>query len=143
VQGRYDTSADSAVHKAGPTASKKKPAIAAGLCCVGETYIRLQVLVEPADDRVVPQHRVGRLEHPVVFVREHQQLALDAAPLQGGEGRQACAVGMRKSRSPWTTSIGVFHLFTWSTGLKRSCCSGTAKYGPPFSQSVNHCSSVE
>uniref|UniRef100_A0A0N4Z1H5 LigA n=1 Tax=Parastrongyloides trichosuri TaxID=131310 RepID=A0A0N4Z1H5_PARTI len=47
------------------------------------------MLVQPAEDFVVPLQAVGRLQHPVVLVGEEDQAALDPAPLQGGEGRQA------------------------------------------------------
>ena len=41
----------------------------------------------------MPQQRIGRLQHPVVFVREDQQLARDAAALQRREGAQALRGG--------------------------------------------------
>src|SRR5690606_31577151 len=47
------------------------------------------VPLQPGVDGVVPEDAVVRLEHPVVFVREVQQLRLDAGALQGGEARQA------------------------------------------------------
>ena len=69
------------------------------------------------EHRLVPQHAVLRLEHPVVLVREVEQLRRDAPALQRGEGGEPWSPPTRKSLPPWTTSIGVFHFPTWSTGL--------------------------
>ena len=44
----------------------------------------LQVLVQPGVDGLVPLDRVGRLEHPVILVREHQQAAFHPMALQRG-----------------------------------------------------------
>ncbi len=49
-------------------------------------------LIEPAEDGLVPQHAVGRLQHPVVLVREVEEPARDALALQRGEGRHALGV---------------------------------------------------
>src|SRR5688572_5531763 len=43
------------------------------------------VLLQPCIDGVVPQHAVLRLEHPVVFVGEVEELRFDALALRGGE----------------------------------------------------------
>src|SRR5690606_26865430 len=43
------------------------------------------VFVQPGVDRLVPEQAVGRLQHPVVLVREVQELRLDALALQRGE----------------------------------------------------------
>jgi hypothetical protein len=81
-------------------------------------------LVEPVEHGVVPLDAVVGFQHPVVLVREVQELAGDAAALQGGEGGRAPAVSTtRKSSAPWMTSIGVFHLST--------CRPGCAWRSPP------------
>src|SRR5437763_9683966 len=49
--------------------------------------------VEPPEHGVVPEHTVGGFQHPVILVREDQQFALDAAPLQRREGAYALRVG--------------------------------------------------
>ena len=41
----------------------------------------------------MPLHGVGRLQHPVVLVREEQQSALHPLPLQGRERRQPLGIG--------------------------------------------------
>src|ERR1700691_1449227 len=45
--------------------------------------------VHPGNHGVVPLNAVGRLQDPVIFVGEIQELARYAAALQGGEHRQA------------------------------------------------------
>ena len=47
------------------------------------------MLLQPRIDGVVPQDAVLRLDHPVVPVRELQQLGFDALALQRGERGQA------------------------------------------------------
>src|SRR3546814_10478850 len=54
-----------------------------------------------------------------------------------------CSVGMRKSFSPWMTSIGVFQRLTWLTGLNRSYASGLSYCVAPFSHSSNQSRSEE
>src|SRR5262245_37202716 len=58
----------------------------------GRTELLLQVRVEPLEDFVVPLLAVRGLEDPVVLVREEEETALDAAPLQRREGREALGV---------------------------------------------------
>src|SRR5690606_6103909 len=42
------------------------------------------VVVQPGVDRLVPEQAVGRLQDPVVLVREVKELRLDPLALQGG-----------------------------------------------------------
>src|SRR3984893_11232896 len=50
-------------------------------------------LIKPPDGRVVPLDGVGRLQHPVILVREVQEFAGNAAPLQGGVDAKPLLVG--------------------------------------------------
>jgi hypothetical protein len=52
----------------------------------------LQMRVHPADHGVVPLQTVGRFPHDVNLVREYEQPALDATPLQGRDGTDALRV---------------------------------------------------
>src|SRR6267142_446747 len=48
--------------------------------------------IAPPQHRVIPEDAVGGFQHPVILIREHQQPALNAAPLQRREGTQALRV---------------------------------------------------
>src|SRR5207249_939995 len=54
--------------------------------------LRLQVLVEPSEDGLVPQPAVLRLQHPVAFVRKIEQFGGHAAALERGEDLERLAV---------------------------------------------------
>src|SRR5688500_17983926 len=62
-----------------PAASAKSSAVTSSV---------LRPAIQPTQDLLVPAHGVGRLQHPVVLVREDDQPRRDAAQLQGGEHRQ-------------------------------------------------------
>ena len=49
--------------------------------------------VEPPEDRVVPEHTVGRLQYKVILLREYQQPAVDSTTLRCREGGQPLSVG--------------------------------------------------
>src|ERR1700719_2088349 len=52
-----------------------------------------QMSIQPPEHRVIPQHAVRRLEHPVILIRKYQQLTLDPLALQCREGAQSLRVG--------------------------------------------------
>src|SRR5437879_1834337 len=54
---------------------------------------RRHMLLQPAEDFVVPVFAVARLQHPVAFVREVDEAGFDALALQRREELQALADG--------------------------------------------------